>query len=196
MKTTSFYNLHKIPMQIPVVFNKNNFILWTSKKLNPNHFVFYTSENLIYILNQFFKNEINLQFSYLLENSAIDTLNYFNIMNISAIFFKKNRFLVFYSYYFYNIKTRLTLISTCNNKNKSIQSIDTIFKNASWLERETSEMYGIYFLWKTDIRKLLLDYSKNDAPLLKDFPVCGYQDYFYNILEDTVSYYNTEIIEL
>lgn len=196
VKTTSFYNLHKIPLQIPVIFEKSNFILWTSEKLAPNHFVFYISKNWLFAINQFFKNEINLHFSYLIENSAIDTLNYFNINSRSTFFFKKNRLLPFYSYYFLNTKTRLTLISTCSNSSKTIQSIDTIFKNAGWLERETSEMYGIYFLWKTDVRKLLLDYSKNDAPLLKDFPVSGYQDYFYNILEDTVSYYNNEVIEL
>lgn len=196
MKTASFYNIHKIPLQIPVIFEKSNFLVWTSEKLAMNHYIIYTQKNWFFILNQFLKNELFLNYSFLIENSAVDTLNYTNINNDKKIFFKNQRFLLFYTYYFYNIKSKITFILNCEKHNKTIHSIDTIFNNAGWLERETSEMYGIYFLWKTDIRKLLLDYSKNDSPLLKDYPVSGYQDYFYNILEDTVSFYNNEIIEL
>ena len=196
MKTKYFYNTNRIPLQIPVIFEKNNFIVWTSEKLAHNHYFIYISKNYFFILNKFLKNELFLNFSFLIENSAIDTLNYLNINNSQNLFFKNKRFLLFYTYYFYNIKTKITFLLNCEKNNKTITSIDTIFNNAGWLERETSEMYGIYFIWKTDVRKLLLDYSKNDSPLLKDYPVSGYQDYFYNILEDTVSFYNNEVIQL
>ena len=78
----------------------------------------------------------------------------------------------------------------------SFISIDTVFLNASWLERETSEMYGIFYSNKKDTRKLLLDYSRNEFPLKKDFSSEGCVDCFYNIFENDVIYTNNDIIEL
>ena len=75
-------------------------------------------------------------------------------------------------------------------------SIDKIYKNANWLERETSEMYGILYYNKNDTRKLLLDYSKIENPLLKDFPSEGLQDVFFNFFENQVTISKNEIIEL
>jgi hypothetical protein len=60
--------------------------------------------------------------------SAIDTLNFEkNILNIE-IFNNKNRFIVYNTYYLYLCKIRLSLFQ---NINKNIQSIDSIYPNAS-----------------------------------------------------------------
>jgi NADH dehydrogenase (ubiquinone) Fe-S protein 3 len=64
------------------------------------------------------------------------------------------------------------------------------------LERETSEMFKISFLNKTDTRRLLLDYSKHENPLLKDFPTEGFNDVFYSFFEDQVIYNTTTVVEL
>lgn len=57
-------------------------------------------------------------------------------------------------------------------------------------------MYGIYFLNKKDSRKLLLDYSRLEHPLLKDFGAEGTQDCFFNFFEDQVTMFSTESVEL
>jgi NADH:ubiquinone oxidoreductase subunit C len=57
-------------------------------------------------------------------------------------------------------------------------------------------MFGVNYSFKLDIRKLLLDYSKNENPMLKDFPCGGYSDVFYNVFEDQVVFNNTDVIEL
>jgi NADH:ubiquinone oxidoreductase subunit C len=57
-------------------------------------------------------------------------------------------------------------------------------------------MYGLIFYWKNDARKLLLDYSKLENPMLKDFPCEGIQDVFYNFFENQVVVQKNEIIEL
>lgn len=75
-------------------------------------------------------------------------------------------------------------------------SIDTIYPNANWVERETSEMYSIAYKYKTDIRRIMLDYSKLENPLLKKFPCEGYNDLFYNIFENQVTIKQSETIEL
>lgn len=88
------------------------------------------------------------------------------------------------------------LFTTCNNTSVKLQSIDKLYKSASWLERETGEMFNVSFKFKTDTRRLLLDYSKQENPLLKDYPVEGFNDTFYNLFDDQVVYYNSTSIEL
>lgn len=75
-------------------------------------------------------------------------------------------------------------------------SLDRLFKNAGWLEREASEMYGIHFWGKMDTRKLLLDYSKIEHPMLKDFPTEGIRDVFYDVLDNQIEYVLHETVEL
>ena len=81
-------------------------------------------------------------------------------------------------------------------KKNRIASIDKLYKNASWVERETSEMFGINYYNKKDIRKLLLDYSKVENPMLKDFPTEGFSEIFYDFFEDQVVFSNNDSIEL
>lgn len=89
------------------------------------------------------------------------------------------------------------VFTTYNNNNLSkITSVDKIYKSASWLERETGEMFKISFNLKTDTRRLLLDYSKQENPLLKDYPTEGFNDAFYNLFEDQVVYNNSTVVEL
>ena len=77
-----------------------------------------------------------------------------------------------------------------------ITSIDKLYKSASWLERETGEMFRVSYKSKTDTRRLLLDYSKQENPLLKDYPMEGFNDAFYNLFEDQVTYSNSTVVEL
>lgn len=137
-----------------------------------------------------------LNFSFLLENTAIDIRNMHNITGKLSSFIN-NKVLNCYLYYFLSLKLKiLFLCNLKNNQKPYLYSIDKFFMNANWLERETSEMYGILYYLKLDIRKLLLDYSKLDNPLLKDFSVNGVQDVFYNFFENQISVNKVEIIEL
>ena len=134
--------------------------------------------------------------STLLENSAIDNKKSFNFLN-RVDFSLKNRILLFYVYYFYTLKTKILLFTTFNNNSLSkIPSIDKLYKSASWLERETGEMFRISYEQKNDTRRLLLDYSKTENPLLKDYPVEGFNDAFYSLFEDQVVYNNSTVVEL
>jgi NADH:ubiquinone oxidoreductase subunit C len=57
-------------------------------------------------------------------------------------------------------------------------------------------MYGFFFFNKKDSRKLLLDYSKKEYPLLKDFPCEGYSDIYYNFFDFQINYIQNEVVEL
>lgn len=188
------------PIQLFLVFEKLNTKLWMSKKLNINHSLILVQENWFYSINLFMKKELFTNSTTLIENSAIDTSNYnenseLNFENLNN-YFLNNKIILLYNYYNYFCKNKLTLFIILNKISKSIDSIDRIYNNANWLERETSEMYGINYRWKTDTRKLLLDYSKIEHPLLKEFQCEGSQDAFYNILENQVVTLKNETVEL
>ncbi len=191
------YKKYVFPINIFIVFEKLNTNIWSSKLLKPNHFFFLINKNWFYSLNLFFKNELFFSNSILFESSAIDSLKFSKINNDLEFFFKKNRIILYYSYYFYNLKLKLNVIMLYNfYKKNRIASIDKLYKNASWVERETSEMFGINYYNKKDIRKLLLDYSKVEHPMLKDFPVEGFSEVFYDFFEDQVVFSNNDSIEL
>ena len=103
----------------------------------------------------------------------------------------------FYTLYFYFLKTKLTVfVGETQLTNPLFSSIDSIYSNANWVERETSEMYNLFYKFKVDVRRILLDYSKIENPLLKKFPCEGYNDLFYNIFENQVTIKQSETVEL
>ena len=190
------YKKYTIPLSIFVVYENVNSVVWTSQGLGPNNYALYINCKWVYSLNAFFKNEVFLSNSTLVENSAIDNKN-LNIILNNFFFFKNTHITIFYLYYFFNFKTRLLLLTLSNNCNlRQLPSIDKIYKSGSWLERETGEMFKITYYHKTDNRRLLLDYSKQENPLLKDYPTEGFNDVFYNFFEDQVVYNSSTVVEL
>ena len=137
---------------------------------------------------------MHLSKSVLLESSAVDTLNYTKYTKEFELFFKNSRILTFYIFYFYKIKLKITLV--CFNNNNILESIDLIYRNANWLERETSEMFNINYTNKRDNRKLLLDYTLDINPMLKDYPTEGEFDCYYSHIENQVILEKCDFIEL
>lgn len=169
-----------------------NPLIFTSNKITKNNFVCFIEKKWYIGVNLFLKNELFYSMSMISDMSTIDTLKYNRIFQNK--FQDKNRFLMFNLYYFYTIKIRLTLMFISK---KNTPSIDSLYKNSNWMEREVSEMYGINYDNKKDVRSLLLDYSRNEFPMLKDFPTEGYNDIYYNFFENKLKYSNkNEFIEL
>lgn len=187
------YKKYKFPINIFLCFEKLTPIYYTSQVLTKNHYVCFIPKKWYYGLNIFIKKELFYNSSFLVEISAIDTLKYNKIIPDIDFFNFKDRFLVYSIYYFYFIKIKITFVQSTSSK---IDSIDTIYKNASWLEREVSEMFGLNFINKKDNRSLLLDYSRNEFPMLKDFPTEGYRDIFFDFFENKIDYFNNEFVEL
>ena len=77
-----------------------------------------------------------------------------------------------------------------NFKYHNINSIEEIYFNCSWFEREISEMFNINFKYKKDTRNLLLPYLDKTFPLKKKYPTCGYYNILYNTNIETLLYYN------
>lgn len=185
---------YNLPMQLFVILEKINPTIFTSEVLIPNHFIVFLDKNYFFLINLILKNEFFCSKSTLIETSAVDTLMYTKINNQIPIF-SKNRVFLYYIYYIYTLKMRLTIILN-TNFNYGVKSVDPLYRNANWVEREASEMYGIFYTNKKDSRKLLLDYTKDENPLLKDFPTEGTNDIFYDFFEDQVIFEKNNTIEL
>jgi NADH:ubiquinone oxidoreductase subunit C len=191
------YKKYNFPLNLFLILEHANISVYSSKYLLPNHYTLFINSSWLFILNQILKNEYFFNMSYLVDISGVDALKYNNITPDVNLFLKKNRILIFYMYYIYYLKLRLTVTTFYNFKKLTpIKSIDNIYKNAHWVERELGEMFNIAFSFKKDSRKLLLDYSKNEAPMLKDFNSDGLSDVFYNFFEDQVTFCNNELVEL
>jgi len=169
---------------------------WTSKALTNKHSIYCVSSQWSYLLFQIFRNELTLGLNFLVENSGVD------LSNANYFFYRKSTTrcfstLPFYTLYFYFLKAKITVfVGNSNTISPLFSSIDSIFNNANWLERETSEMYNLLYKFKVDGRRILLDYSKIENPLLKKFPCEGYNDLFYNIFENQVTIKQSETVEL
>lgn len=188
-------NNFSFPLQLFLSLENTKTTIWTSNTVKPNHYFILLNSSWFFAMSNILKNDLLTQNTTLVESSAVDTLKYKKIFKHFDLAIK-NRLLTFYSFYNYILKSRITIILYKNDNSLRINSIDTIFKNANWLEREFGEMYGIYFNLKTDSRKLLLDYTFNENPMLKDFSCESSTDNFFNIFEEKVCYIQNNIIEL
>jgi hypothetical protein len=121
------FKKYQFPINLFIIFEKVNPIIYTSQVLTPNHYVCFIPSKWYYGLNLVLKKELFYSFSTLMDISCIDTLKYDKFIPEQEIINNK-RFLIYNIYYFYWIKVRLTLVQFSEAR---IESIDGVYKNAS-----------------------------------------------------------------
>ena len=102
------------------------------------------------------------------QNSTVVVYNYHSLMS-------QDRFFLF---------TQTSLSS--DQSYSFLPSITELFSAANWLEREASELSGVSFSGKKDLRNLMLQYGDSSAPFQKSFPSVGLREMFYDPLKDTI----------
>jgi NADH-quinone oxidoreductase subunit C len=121
--------------------------------------------NLFYYYNFF----IDLKNSMILNCESLSDftgLHYPDIINEIEL----NYFIISYE-----LNYRFTLKIFVKREDLVI-SLNKIFKNSNWLEREVWDMIGIKFIFHTDLRRILTDYGFVGHPLLKYFPLSGFYE--------------------
>ena len=130
------------------------------------------------------------------------TYNYDQLINITCIDnlnlsnYHKNmgRFSLIYVLNSINTTSRL-LISLTFSANTIIMSLSSIFKSATWLEREIYDLFGVFFFKHNDLRRILTDYGFKGFPLRKDFPLTGYVELRYNEELKSVKYQRLKLMQ-
>lgn len=69
----------------------------------------------------------------------------------------------------------VTLRVPLNGNSPHVPSMEKVFPNANWHERELWDMFGIVFDGHSDLRRIIMPYDWEGHPLRKDYPL-GYEE--------------------
>ena len=157
------------------------------KKISVNYYknninLYLRDSNDILKILSFFKKHSNTQYYVLSDLFGVDCMGLRDI----------GRFQVIYTLLSVRFNSRINIIITVNDVT-TIPSVSNLFKSAGWLERETWDMFGLYFKNNNDLRRILTDYGFDGFPLRKDFPLSGYVELRYDDSLKRVIYEPLEI---
>jgi NADH-quinone oxidoreductase subunit C len=85
------------------------------------------------------------------------------------------RFHVIYQLRDLNRHLIITLRVPLNGHSPHLPTMEKIFPNANWHERELWDMFGIHFEGHSDLRRILMPHDWEGHPLRKDYPL-GYEE--------------------
>ena len=92
-------------------------------------------------------------------------------------------------YHFLSMRQNLRIrLKVHVREDEIVPSIVGLHPSANWFERETFDMYGVYFSGHPDLRRILTDYGFRGHPLRKDFPTTGYVEVRYDEAAKRVVY--------
>ena len=141
----------------------------------------------------FYKDEITIKVSTGHIEIILTFLKYHNNCQYKSLTYiagvdypvKNRRFEVIYDLLSVRYNSRIRLKVSVSQL-ESICSAERIFPAANWFECEIFDMFGVFFLNHSNLRRLLTDYGFEGYPLRKDFPLSGYVELKYNDKEKRI----------
>ncbi|UCC40749.1 MAG: NADH-quinone oxidoreductase subunit C [Candidatus Aminicenantes bacterium] len=106
-----------------------------------------------------FLKEKPCDFAMLLDLTCVDYLG------------QKDRFEMVYHLFSLSNNRRLRIKTRLPDKDPSIDSLTSVWKNANWLEREVYDMFGVRFEGHPYLRRLFMYDGFEGHPLRKDYPL-------------------------
>jgi NADH-quinone oxidoreductase subunit C len=86
-------------------------------------------------------------------------------------------------------------VKVTTDEESLVPSVTGVFSAAGWFERETWDMYGVFFADHPDLRRILTDYGFEGHPLRKDFPLTGYVEVRYDPEQRRVVYEKVKLTQ-
>ena len=80
---------------------------------------------------------------------------------------------------------RLGLRVPVNGNDPCVPTIEGVYPNANWFEREIWDMFGIRFEGHSDLRRILMPDDWEGHPLRKDYPL-GYEEVQFSFNFETI----------
>lgn len=105
---------------------------------------------------------------------------------------RTNRFDVVYNLLSVRHNSRIR-VKTYASEVSPVPSVVPIFEGANWYERETYDLFGVFFEGHPDLRRIMTDYGFEGHPLRKDFPTTGYTELRYDEEKKRVVYEPLEL---
>ena len=138
--------------------------------------------------------DVKYVYGYVNSDKKSETFKFKQLIDITAVDYpeREERFEVVYMLLSIKYNSRI-IVKVAVDEITPIPSVETIFPNAGWYERETFDMFGIFFQENKDLRRILTDYGFEGYPLRKDFPLSGYTEVRY---DDSVRRVVVEPLEL
>ena len=100
---------------------------------------------------------------------------------------RPQRFDVVYHLLSHRLNHRIR-VKIATDEQTPVPSVSAIHPAAAWFERETWDMYGVWFADHPDLRRILTDYGFEGYPLRKDFPLTGFVELRYDEEQKRVIY--------
>ncbi len=100
---------------------------------------------------------------------------------------REKRFDVVYNLLSLKLNRRIR-IKVATDETTPVPSVASVYSSAGWFERETYDLYGVWFGDHPDLRRILTDYGFEGHPLRKDFPTTGFVEVRYDDQEKRVVY--------
>lgn len=175
---------YKFPTSLFMVFEKMPVKVWSSDNDTKFDYYVYTNPKNIHNLFLYLKKHVFSNLSYVVDITFLNTPNQTITHNISNL----KDILGIWSLYIYNTRIRLNVVSTLSISDSTLKSIDFVYPNANWLERECCEMYGTNLFNKGDSRRLLLNYFDLNSPMNKDVVTSNNYSVYYNFSDRQVNY--------
>ena len=169
--------------------------------LSNNHLFFLTTH--FKLATPFYTTQLCDILAYeVLQNSQIPTNHLSSKLNYQNSWSKAQNTVIIYNFHTFYTQNRFFIFTQTSKTftkskflklNDSSDSIAELFPAANWLEREVSELHGINFAGKKDLRNLMLQYGDTSSPFQKLFPSIGVKELFYDPLKDTLVQKNVTV---
>jgi NADH-quinone oxidoreductase subunit C len=98
----------------------------------------------------------------------------------------KPRFHMVYIFYSTTNKVYINFRAHLDGNDPVIATMETVYPNANWREREIWDLFGIRFEGHSDLRRLLMPPNWEGHPLRKDYPL-GYEEVQFTFNFDEIS---------